>query len=465
MIQYNPLLDADAYKYSHYKQYPKDSTGYFGYIEARAGNTDGILFFGMQGFLRQILEKPFTLEDIGEAEDYLASMGLEFNSNGARYILSKYGGHAPITIRSVAEGTVVPLGQALVTVECEDPEAFWYASFIETKLLRAIWYPTTVATNSYNIKKLILSYMKETCDDLSKLPFMLHDFGARGVSSVESSMIGGASHLVNFMGTDTVLALKYVRENYGTHTNVGCSINASEHSTITSWGRENEVEAYRNMLNSYKEKGIFACVSDSYDIYKACEKLWGGELREEVIASGAIVVIRPDSGDPVTVVSDLLAILDSKFGHVINSKGYKVLNNVRLIQGDGVDFDSISAILTSMKLSGYSVDNIAFGMGGALLQKLNRDTYSFAMKCSAIQRKGCWHSVYKDPSTQKAKVSKKGKLLLIADGSGGFQTIGAEESIPAGWRIASKVVYRDGMCSQFEDFEAIRRRASKSLGV
>ena len=36
------------------------------------------------------------------------------------------------------------------------------------------------------------------------LPFKLHDFGARGVSSLESAMLGGMAHLVNFRGTDTL---------------------------------------------------------------------------------------------------------------------------------------------------------------------------------------------------------------------------------------------------------------------
>lgn len=462
MIQYNPLLDADAYKYSHYKQYPKNASGYFGYIEARTGATDGTLYFGEQAFRKAYLEKPFTLDDIYEAEDYMNTIGLEFNTAGARYILKKYGGHAPIIIRSVPEGSLVPVGNALLTVECEDPEAFWYASFLETKLLRGIWYPTTVATISFYIKKLIKENMLETCDNLGKLPFMLHDFGSRGVSSHESSMIGGASHLVNFLGTDTVSALPFIKKYYLSRTNIAATINASEHSTITSWGKENEEEAYRNMLQTYKHKGILACVSDSYDIYNACENIWGGSLRQEVIDSGAIVVIRPDSGNPVEVVSRLLNILNDKFGSVVNTKGYRVLNNVRLIQGDGVDPESIKTILAAMKENGYSADNIAFGMGGALLQKLNRDTYGFAMKCSAIKIDGVWNDVFKEPVTQKSKFSKRGRLRLLTDGND-FQTSSTEVPLPAGWKSAMNITYNMGEHSQSEEFEIIRGRSESFL--
>src|SRR2546427_334888 len=158
------------------------------------------------------------------------------------------------------------------------------------------------------------------------------------------------------------------------------------HSTITSWGREREVDAYRNMLRQFGKPGaIVAVVSDSYDIYRAISEHWGTTLRDAVIASGATLVIRPDSGDPVEVVAESLRRLDEAFGHVINGKGYRVLNHVRVIQGDGINPDMIRAILQRITYDGYAADNIAFGMGGALLQRLDRDTQKFALKCSAAR--------------------------------------------------------------------------------
>ena len=249
------------------------------------------------------------------------------------------------------------------------------------------------------------------------IDFKLHDFGARGVSSLESAALGGMAHLINFMGTDTVSGIMGAMEYYDADV-CGLSIPAMEHSTVTSWGRPNEAAAYRNMLQKYAKPGsLVAFVSDSYDIFNACDKIWGEELKQEVIDSGATVVVRPDSGDPVDVVITCLRILDKHFGHTVNDKGFKVLNNVRIIQGDGINHEMIRAILTIMHMNGYSSDNIAFGQGGALLQMVNRDTLQFAMKWSAAFIKGHWVDVYKDPITSSMKKSKKGRLMLnMVDG-------------------------------------------------
>jgi len=203
----------------------------------------------------------------------------------------------------------------------------------------------------------------------------------------------------------------------------GFSIPAAEHSTITSWGKDAEEAAYRNMLRVYGKPGaIFACVSDSYDVFTAIEKLWGGSLKREVIDSGATLVIRPDSGNPPDVVEKCAQLADKAFGSSVNRHGFKVLNHVRLIQGDGVNPTSIGEILERLKRVGFSAENIAFGMGGALLQQMNRDTQRFAMKCSAARIDGQWRDVYKDPVTDPDKVSKKGRLDLVKDSSGQFVT-------------------------------------------
>lgn len=242
----------------------------------------------------------------------------------------------------------------------------------------------------------------------------------RGVSSSESACIGGAAHLVNFMGSDTIEGI-YTANKYYNIDMAGFSIPAAEHSTITSWGKENEVEAYRNMIKQYgKKDAIFAVVSDSYDIFNACEKLWGDALKQEVIDSKATLVIRPDSGDPEAVVHKCIEILGEKFGYIVNTKGYKVLNNVRLIQGDGVNPISIANILGRLAIYGWSADNIAFGMGGALLQGVNRDNFGFAMKCCALRVNGVWQDVKKDPITDTGKRSKAGRLSLYQKGHGGL---------------------------------------------
>ncbi len=66
-----------------------------------------------------------------------------------------------------------------------------------------------------------------------------------------------------------------------------------------------------------------------------------------------------------------------------------------------------------MQTHGWSADNIAFGSGGALLQKHNRDTYKIAIKCSHAIVNGKEIEVYKNPVDDPGKTSKKGRLALV----------------------------------------------------
>jgi nicotinamide phosphoribosyltransferase len=264
-----------------------------------------------------------------------------------------------------------------------------------------------VATHSYSIKEIIKAYLEETSDNVeTQLPFKLHDFGARGTSSEESAMLGGMAHLVNFQGTDTLSGIIRARRYYGADM-AGFSIPASEHSTMTSWQREGEADAYANMVKQFGGEGkIFAVVSDSYDIYNAVSNIWGKELKEQVKSSGATLVIRPDSGEPSEIVLEVMKRVYETFGGYKNKKGYIVLDDsVRIIQGDGVDKQAIKEILEILKNKGFSADNIAFGMGGGLLQAVGRADFRFAMKASAICVDGEWRDVYKDPITDVGKRS------------------------------------------------------------
>lgn len=455
----NLLLNTDSYKSSHYKQYPPGTTGVFSYIESRGGKYPATVFFGLQAFLKEYLSKPITQEMIDEADAFWKIHGEPFNREGWEYILTKHNGMLPVIIRAVPEGTVVPVSNVLVTIENTDPQCYWLTSYLETALLRAVWYPTTVATQSWSIKQLIKAALEETGDP-SGLPFKLHDFGARGVSSLESASLGGMAHLVNFMGTDTVSGALAAMKYYNTNEMPGFSIPAAEHSTITSWGgREGEVDAYRNMLKQYAKPGaIVAVVSDSYDIYNAADNIWGKQLKQEVIDSGATIVIRPDSGEPAVVVEKVARLLDENFGSVINSKGYKVLNNVRIIQGDGINETSIRSILFALKNSGFSADNIAFGMGGMLLQGLNRDTQKFAMKASAMEINGKWRDVHKDPITDPGKRSKSGRLELYKKLDVGYVTARAAHGAPDGQLVT---VYLDGKIIKEWTFAEVRANSEK----
>jgi len=419
------LIDTDAYKVSMWQQYPEGTEYVSSYVEARKNPWTKVTFFGLQHILEE-LARPITAEDVEFADCYWTSQGLPFNKEGWMKIVDKHNGLLPLKIQAAPEGARMAHGNVLVQVINTDPEFFWLTTWVETKMMR-VWYPTTVASLSATIRDLLKERLEQTADDPDfELPFKLHDFGARGVSSVESAAIGGAAHVLNFMGTDTGPALWHAMRYYSAPmSGVGASIPAAEHSTITSWGRENEARAFENMLNKFGN-GLVAVVSDSYDIYNATDNIWGDELKDRVEQMEGMLVVRPDSGDPTVVPIEVVKRLDAKFGSTVNSKGYKVLNNVRVIQGDGVNLESITTILDRLMEAGYSVSNIAFGMGGALLQAPNRDTLGFAMKCSAVCINGEWTDVFKDPITDSGKRSKRGRLALIMK-DGQYETLREDE--------------------------------------
>lgn len=455
----------DSYKFSQFAQYPKGTTHISSYIESRGGEPKSV-FFGLQAFIKEYLMTPITMNDVKRAEHIVQAHGLPFNREGWEIIVNEYGGKLPLEIQAVPEGTVMDTRNVQVQVVNTDPRLAWLTSYIETALLRAIWYPSTVATKSRNMKVIIAQYLHETSDVpvMDQLMFKLHDFGARGASSAETATLGGMGHLINFMGTDTFEALEGVMLFYNTDEVVGFSIPASEHSTITSWGRENEVKAYENMIDKFAGEGkIYACVSDSFDIYAATRDLWGDALKDKVIASGGTLVIRPDSGNPETVPVEIVEILAEKFGYTVNSKGYKVLPpSVRVIQGDGINEDSLPKILENLKAKGFSADNIAFGMGGGLLQAWNRDTLKYAMKASAIRiDNGPWIGFSKDPVTDKGKQSKEGRLGLVFDcGIGSCRYMTLPEELANKKNNELRTVFRNGELLIEDTFGEIRKRAA-----
>ena len=460
----NILMLTDSYKTSHYKQYPPDTQKIYSYFESRGGAYQKTLFFGLQYFLKEYLEGVVvTKEKIDEAEEMInAHMGQGvFYREGWEYILNEHGGKLPVVIKAVKEGSLVDTSNVLMSIENTDPKCFWLVNYLETLLVQ-VWYPMTVSTQSYFMKQRLKQYLEETSDNPENagLEFKLHDFGFRGVSSVESAGIGGVAHLVNFMGTDTMASLVFAKKYYDCDC-AGFSIPATEHSTITSWGKEGELEAYKNFLNKHENNPLIACVSDSYDIYKTCAEYWGGELKEQVLERNGTLVVRPDSGKPQEVVVEVLKILWEQFGGTVNSKGYKILDpHVRVIQGDGVNPDSMLRILQAMKRNSFSVENIAFGSGGALLQKLDRDTQMCAFKCSAIKRSDGWYKVYKSPIGESFKKSKKGKLKLIYDENRGvYQTYEINE-VPITIKNHLIEVFKDGDILKTYTLDEIRSTAN-----
>ena len=458
----NIILHADSYKVSHWKQYPEGTTKVFSYIESRGGKYDEVVMSGIQACIKKYLLKTITAQDIDEAEAYWTSHGVQFNREGWEYILNVHGGRLPVSIKAVPEGTVVPYKNALLTIENTDPNCFWLTSFLETILLRGVWYGSTVASRARKMKLIIKHYLEKTGTP-ETIAFKLHDFGMRGVSSGESSEISGVAHLsVGFLGTDNSEGMLGAMKYYNQKTIPGYSVNASEHSTMTILGRDGEMKQIARMLQEFaKPNAIVSMVLDGYDIFNAVKEL-GTTFKQQIIDSGAAaIVIRPDSGDPVAVNLQLLRDLEKYFGSTKNDKGFSVINhNVRLLQGDGIKEEAITQILSTAMIHGYSADNFAtFGCGGYLLQAMDRDTNKWAMKASYAVVNGEEIDVYKDPVTDSGKTSKKGHITLVQDGSGNLVTRRTCE-VRADDTEMLVEIYRDGVLLVDEDLDTIRARAA-----
>lgn len=454
----NILLSTDSYKLSHYKQYPPGTEYIYSYIEPRKG-AGLIVIKGINRFV-QLIQNAVTRANVEELEDIARLHGVPFNI--AWYaVLKKHKGILPIRVQGVPEGTLVTAGTPVCTIVNTDPEFPWLTSFLETLFLRCVWYPSSVASVSREIKVIIKKYMEMTGADMGTLPFKLHDFGSRGATCGTAAAIGGAGHLINFLGTDNIEAIKYVRDNHN-EAMAGFSIPATEHSTVTSWGRDGEKEMYREFIRRNLGDGkIAACVSDSYNIWEAL-RMWQ-ELKPYLLETGGTLVIRPDSGNPVSTPVKVIMECLGLFGYTRNDKGYCVLpNHIRVIQGDGINKESLEQICIELEARKISIDNIAFGMGGGLLNDVVRDTYGWAMKCSAARVNGEWRDVWKDP-VGGGKTSKKG--LVHCDGVSLYED--AERIILEGeWLEDFDGIqrvwvdyYHNGKTRKADDWSVIRKRA------
>ena len=443
----NIILLTDSYKETHWKMYPPGTRTIYSYLEARRGGEYGeVMFFGLQYFLMKYFAGAVvSAEKIERAARFVtAHFGAPevFNREGWEHVLSQHGGTLPVEIRAVPEGLVVPEGNVLLTIENTCPHCAWLVNHLETVLVE-LWYPCTVGTISREMKKIIRAGLERsgTPSD-GVLAFKLHDFGFRGSTSPESAALGGAAHLVNFQGTDTLAACELLIDSYAAEM-PGVSIPAAEHSTITVWGEDAEGDAFAHILKQYPA-GLVSVVSDSWDVYRACQELWGERL---------------NSGPPEVVVPDCLDVLGERFGFSVNPKGYRVLpDTVRLIQGDGIKRQTLAGIVDAILECGWSLDCVTFGSGGGLLQDCNRDTQNFALKCAYGVVGDEAREVWKRPATDPMKDSKRGRLMLV-EGDTDRRYMTVAQGTPGASDVLVPV-FRDGQLLHTWTLEQVRARAA-----
>lgn len=435
-MKINRVMMCDSYKMSHSKQYPENMVSMYDYMEARSNKVyPATVFVGLQGFLKTYLKDPITIQEVNQAYEFSKGHGIPFDIDGWEYIVKELNGKLPIEIKAVDEGSLIPVKMVLMTVESTDIRVPWIAGWIETMIMR-IWYPTTIATKSYYVKQMLKKYGSPEW-----VKYSFHNFGSRGSSSAESSMIGGYAHLTQFMGTDNFDSLLYCFDNYDS-TMAGYSVFATEHSSTVAnaeGSQEKEEEFVIRMLNENPNAPIMSFVADSYDVYKFtnfCTKP-NSKIREIVESRpNQKFVLRPDSGEPIEVLSKMTKIMEDNGVFDIMIEGQdgverKASSNYGILWGDGITPEIIESIISiSMYEGGYAAENFVFGSGGDLMQNHNRDTLGFAVKCSSItvdngevqdnsDGTSSWISnltdidVFKDPITDQGKKSKKGKVTTF----------------------------------------------------
>lgn len=429
----NFILLSDSYKDTQWVMYPDETENISSYFESRVGaKYPYTVMFGLQMILKRYFEGVVvTKEDVDAAEAFANEhFGMNlFNRKMWDKIVNVHGGRLPIRIKAAPEGLVIPTNNILFHVSATDEDCAALVSPCET-IITHFWHPSNVATISYDLRVFFKKHFDKTVDEdqMFLLAFMLHDFGFRGVSSVESAGLGGAGHLVSFKGTDTKIAIVYAQRYYKAGM-AGFSVPASEHSVMCSEGEEGEFGMIERLIEKYP-KGILSVVSDSYSIVRVLTE-YLPRLKGKILARDGKFVVRPDSprfkGD--TAADQILWIaqqLEKTFGSTVNKKGFKILNpKVGIIYGDGLSVDEIKEAVELLVANGWAASTCVFGMGGGLLQKHNRDTQRNAFKCSAQRRGGKWIDNQKKP-LDITKASKKGLLKLVRDGNT-YATVGIDD--------------------------------------
>jgi nicotinamide phosphoribosyltransferase len=483
-------LNVDGYKVDHRRQYPTNSALVFSNLTARGTRIEGldkVIFFGLQYFMDEYLLKDWNdnffnvpLDEVTEQYGYDLLGYLGVNNIGDQHIRDLHAlGHLPLEIWALPEGSNVNLRVPMFVVWNTDARFYWLTNAIETILSTTVWLPCTSATTALMYRRTLQKYADETNPEMADfVQWQGHDFSFRGHSSRESACTSGAGHLLVFTGTDTLPAVSLLEKHYVCSRRtqlVGGSVAATEHSVMCMGGMEDEVETFLRLIEDVYPTGILSIVSDTWDFWNVVNPNGGiaVQLKDKIMAREGKVVIRPDSGDPVKIVTgyteDEIIREDGKiyekgeythdgidsFGHHINgraangkeltelevkgmiqclweifggtvtSKGYKQLDShIGAIYGDSITLERATQICARLEAKGFASTNIVLGIGSYTYQYVTRDTHMFAVKSTYGEvfdaegnRVGV--EIFKDPKTDSGmKKSAKGLTAVYRDENG-----------------------------------------------
>ncbi|ORJ50071.1 nicotinate phosphoribosyltransferase [Kluyvera intermedia] len=491
-MKMNPILAIDGYKVSHRAQYPQGTTQVYSNFTPRSDRffsspvADGkLVFFGLQGFLRWFMVDLFNeaffarpQEDVvneykAVMDSYLGKDAVPVDHIRALHNL----GYLPLHIKSLDEGSTVPMKVPVLTITNTRDEFFWLVNYLETVLSAELWKASTNATIAHHYRKVCEQWAVKTCSDMSHLDFQCHDFSFRGMAGLQDTMQAGAGHLLSFKGTDSIPSLLYARDHYtaGEDYFIGASIPATEHSVMCMGEKEQEIETFRRLIVDLYPQGFVSIVSDTWDYWRVMTE-YTRELKQIILAREGRVVFRPDSGDPVAILCGTGADDDTRgdrspeekgsvevlweiFGGTVNEKGYKVLDpHVGLIYGDSITLARADEILRRLEAKGFASSNVVFGVGSFTYQYNTRDTFGFAMKATWGAVNGEGRMIFKEPKTDSGlKRSARGLLRVERDAQGELQ-LHDEQTWEQEKTGELKTRFLDGKLYNVDHFEQIRQR-------
>lgn len=491
-MKMNPILAIDGYKVSHRAQYPQGTTQVYSNFTPRSDRffsspvADGkLVFFGLQGFLQWFMVDLFNdaffarpQEDMvneykAVMDSYLGKDAVPVDHIRALHNL----GYLPLHIKSLDEGSKVPMKVPVLTITNTRDEFFWLVNYLETVLSAELWKASTNATIAHHYRKVCEQWAVKTCSDMSHLDFQCHDFSFRGMAGLQDTMQAGAGHLLSFKGTDSIPSLLYARDHYtaGEDYFIGASIPATEHSVMCMGEKEQEIETFRRLIVDLYPQGFVSIVSDTWDYWRVVTE-YTRELKQIILNREGRVVFRPDSGDPVEILCGTGADDDTRgdrspeekgsvevlweiFGGTVNEKGYKVLDpHVGLIYGDSITLARADEILRRLEAKGFASSNVVFGVGSFTYQYNTRDTFGFAMKATWGAVNGEGRMIFKEPKTDSGlKRSARGLLRVERDAQGELQ-LHDEQTWEQERTGELKTRFLDGKLYNVDHFEQIRQR-------
>lgn len=481
-----PELTYDGYKCDHRRQYPLNCLLVFSNLTARGSRVKGlkkVIKFGLQAFIKKHLmgdwDKDFFQQDIEVVvKRYTRRLNnyLGPNAIGDQHIRDLHAlGYLPLEIWALPEGSNVNLRVPMFIMWNTDDRFYWLTNAIETIISCSTWGTCTSATTALMYRQILNAWaLKTNPEMIDFVQWQGHDFSFRGHFGFEAAIMSGAAHLLSFTGTDTVPAIDFLEQYYNADSDkelVGGSVSATEHSVMCMGGVDDEIGTFKRLITELYANGIISIVSDTWDFWNVVNPDGGilTTLKEEIMARDGKVVIRPDSGDPVKIVTGYLVGEYSKcvttgkyhefdketgqigkeltenevkgmivclweiFGGTETSKGYKQLDShIGAIYGDSITLERATQICERLEAKGFASTNLVYGIGSFTYQGainndaiITRDTHGFAVKSTYGEvlvdgeRKGI--EIFKDPKTDDGlKKSAKGLIAVYQDDNGDF---------------------------------------------